>query len=62
MPDYAKKDGSTPTPQPTPTPTPEPTPTSEIKAGDLVKIKEGAKWYSGSTIKASILGQNWYVL
>lgn len=62
MPDYAKKDGSTPAPEPTPTPTPEPAPASEIKAGDLVRIKEGAKWYSGSTIKASILAQNWYVL
>lgn len=52
MPDYASKD----------TDDPEPTPAPAIKAGDLVRIREGARWYSGSTIKASVVSKNWYVV
>lgn len=52
MPDYASKD----------TDEPDPVPATGIKAGDLVRIRTGAKWYSGSTIKASVLTKNWYVV
>jgi len=52
IPDYASKD----------TPEPEPAPAPEIGAGDLVKIREGARWYSGSSIKASVMTKNWYVI
>ena len=55
-PDYDSKDG-TPTPEPTPEPA-----TGKIEAGDLVKIRDGARWYSGSTIKASVMAKNWYVI
>lgn len=41
---------------------PEPEPAPAIKAGDLVRIRSGAKWYSGSPIKASVLAKNWYVI
>lgn len=36
--------------------------TKKIEAGDLVHIREGARWYSGSTIKASVMTKNWYVI
>ena len=52
MPDYASQDTDEPDPAPAPA----------IKAGDLVKIRGGARWYSGSTIKASVLKKNWYVV
>ena len=37
-------------------------PTPVIKAGDLVKIKQGAKWYGGQSIKASVMNKRWYVV
>ncbi len=58
-PDYASKDAVTPTPQPEPEPEPV---AGKIEAGDLVSIKAGAKWYSGSSIKASVMAKNWYVI
>ena len=57
VPDYASLNGQAVTPEPEPEPV-----TGTIEAGDLVHIKDGAKWYSGSTIKASILPQNWFVI
>lgn len=36
--------------------------TDKIEAGDLVSIKPGAKWYSGSSIKAGVFNKNWYVI
>ena len=60
-PDYASIDGVTP--QPEPTPEPEPTPVSgKIETGDLVHIREGARWYSGSSIKESVMAKNWFVI
>lgn len=56
-PDYASKDAVTPTPQPEPEPV-----AGKIEDGDLVKIRDGARWYSGSTIKASVMAKNWYVI
>lgn len=58
-PDYDSKDAAAPQPQPEPTPEPV---SGKIEAGDLVSIKAGARWYSGSTIKASVLARNWYVI
>ena len=52
MPDYASKDTDEPDPEPAPA----------IKAGDLVRIRTGAKWYSGGGIKASVMAKNWYVV
>ena len=52
IPDYASKDTDEPEPEPAPA----------IKAGDLVRIREGARWYSGATIKASVLTKNWFVV
>lgn len=52
IPDYASKD----------TDEPEPAPAAAIKAGDLVRIRDGARWYSGATIKASVLTKNWFVV
>ena len=60
-PDYASKDGHAPQPEPTPEPTPEPV-SGKIETGDLVRIKDGARWYKGSTIKASVMLKNWYVI
>ena len=57
MPDYASKDGAAPQPEPTPEPV-----AGKIEAGDLVKIREGAVWYKGQNIKASVMKQNWYVI
>lgn len=55
MPDYASKDGGETEPE-------TPAVSGKIEAGDLVSIKAGAKWYSGGSIKASVLPQNWYVI
>lgn len=52
MPDYASKDY----------PVPEPTPQTVIKAGDLVRIKEGARWYKGYEIPKSVMDDQWYVI
>lgn len=63
-PDYASKEG-TPVPGDDTSSAPggAPSPQGEgIGAGDLVHIKEGARWYSGSTIKASVMPKNWYVI
>lgn len=35
--------------------------TTEIKVGDLVRIKEGAKYYSGKNIPAWVAAKNFYV-
>lgn len=40
----------------------DPEPVPAIKAGDLVRIRTGAKWFSGSPIKASVMAKNWYVI
>lgn len=61
MPKYETKLASAPTPTPTPESTPTPS-TDKVEAGDLVHIKDGARWYRGSTIKASVLTKNWYVI
>lgn len=46
-------------PEPTPTPTPV---TSDIKAGDLVKIADGAVWYGTTkSVPSWVIAQNWYV-
>lgn len=58
MPDYASKD-SIPSPS---TPAPSPVSDTVIKAGDLVRIKEGAKWYKGYTIPQSVMDDQWYVI
>lgn len=62
LPDYASKDfqstlPSTPTEQ-----EPKNETEHEFKAGDLVTINPGAKWYSGSTIKLSCLSDKWYIM
>ena len=54
MPDYASIDAVDPAPSPVPSPT--------IKAGDLVRIKEGAKWYKGYTIPKSVMDDQWFVI
>lgn len=56
IPDYASKDV-----QPAPAPTPEPVPAHEFVVGDLVTINPGAKWYKGSSIKLSCIGDKWYI-
>ena len=33
----------------------------ELKVGDLVKIKEGAKYYSGKNIPNWVMVKNWYI-
>lgn len=58
MPDYASKDFQSTLP---PTQTEQPTTAHEFKAGDLVTINPGAKWYSGSTIKLSCISDKWYI-
>lgn len=63
-PDYESKEG-TPVPGDDTSSAPggAPSPQGEdIGAGDLVHIREGARWYSGSTIKASVMTKNWYVI
>ena len=55
-PDYASKD------VPATTPSANPAPKAEFKAGDLVNILPGATWYRGSSIKASVLPQSWYIV
>lgn len=37
------------------------TPTSSFKSGDLVKIKEGAKYYNGISIPSWVQQDKWYV-
>lgn len=39
-----------------------PEPVAVFKAGDLVRIKSGATWYSGSTIKSTVFKENWYLI
>ena len=41
-------------------PTPEPV-AETPKVGDLVKIKEGAKYYSGKNIPNWVMAKNWYI-
>ena len=41
-------------------PTPEPI-VETPKVGDLVKIKEGAKYYSGKNIPNWVMVKNWYI-
>ena len=58
MPDYTSKDQYE-------IPLPDPAPSNEspvFKAGDLVRVKKGAKWYRGSTIKASVFDDMWYIV
>ena len=66
IPKYETKMGSIPSSSSGSTPAPAPSPSSpsteKVEAGDLVHIKDGAKWYSGATIKASVLAKNWYVI
>ena len=57
MPDYASKDSIKPAPDPSPKPS-----ARVIKAGDLVRIREGAKWYKGYAIPASVMNDQWYVI
>ena len=60
MPDYASKEAH---PAPAPAPTPSPAPEVPIiKAGDLVRIKDGARWYRGYTIPKSVMEDQWYVI
>lgn len=61
MPDYASIDAvpSSSTPS---TPAPSPVSDTVIKAGDLVRIKEGAKWYKGYTIPPSVMADEWFVI
>lgn len=55
-------DSSGETPDPTPTPAPsEPTPSGEIAVGSLVKIANGATYYSGKSIPDWVMAKNWYV-
>lgn len=54
VPHYYLKDGVAPTP--------EPEPEHQFVVGDLVKIKPGAKWYRGSTIKATCFNDQWYIM
>lgn len=57
-PDYESKDI-----QPAEEPKEEtPEPDQIFAAGDLVTINKGAKWYSGSTIKASCFDDRWYII
>lgn len=66
IPKYETKMGSIPNSGSSSTPAPAPSPSSpsteKVEAGDLVHIKDGARWYRGSTIKASVLTKNWYVI
>lgn len=57
MPDYAAKDFQSTAPS---VPSTE-EPPHEFKAGNLVTINPGAKWYSGSTIKLSCISDKWYI-
>ena len=41
---------------------PDPQPQPEIRAGDLVTIKAGSRWYTGATIPLAILKDQWFVL
>ena len=54
IPDYASKEA--------PAPEPDLKPKATFKAGDLVNILPGATWYRGSSIKASVLPQSWYIV
>lgn len=58
IPDYESKDGV----QPAPGPEPEPDTGHVFKAGDLVTVNPGAKWYRGSSIKLSVFSDQWYIL
>ena len=39
-----------------------PEPAAEIRAGDLVRIRAGARWYGGSTIPDFVMERAWYVI
>ena len=46
----------------TPTPDPKPEPVvTDIKVGDLVKIRAGASYYGGKSIPSWVIAQSWYV-
>ena len=53
-PDPAPSDPSPSNPSPAPS-------EGEIKVGSLVKIKQGATYYSGKAIPAWVMAKNWYV-
>lgn len=67
IPDYESKDTYSAQPK---LPKEEPTVTvgnkteskPTFKAGDLVRVKPGARWYSGSTIKATVFSDTWYLI
>lgn len=61
MPDYESKSSSEMPDIPSAPEIPEPK-NREFKAGDLVKIKPGAKWYRGQTIKPSVFDTSWYII
>ena len=44
-----------------PIPAPTPKPTTELKVGDLAKIKTGAKYYSNKNIPNWVMAKNWYI-
>lgn len=50
-PDYAAHDTDAPEPKP-----------KGLKAGDLVTINPGAKWYKGESIKLSCINDKWYIV
>lgn len=50
LPDYASKD------------VPVPPAPHKFETGDLVKVKPGATWYNGASIKASVFEDEWYIL
>ena len=64
MPDYASIDGyeSQPKPKDKADATPLPGKLGEFKAGDLVTVNPGAKWYRGSSIKLSVFSDQWYIM
>lgn len=59
IPDYESKEKYAYTGPIEPT---KPTAEPEFKAGDLVRIKPNATWYSGSTIKSTVFKENWYLI
>lgn len=52
MPNYSAKDKEGSKEDPTP---------HEFKAGDLVTVNPGAKWYKGESIKLNVFSDKWYI-
>ena len=52
MPSYSAKDKEGSKEDPTP---------HEFKAGDLVTVNPGAKWYKGESIKLNVFSDKWYI-